>query len=168
MRKMFAIALAGAIGMTGVFAGTDPVSAQTREPVRSLDQVRGEAMQALATGDVQTVRDRRWRGGRHYNGRRHFRGDRHYNRRHYGGRHYYGGRRYHRDRYYGRRYYRDRDRGNYAAAAIAGVAAGALIAGAANSRSYSRGDSYCAQRFRSYNPRTGTYTAHGGRQVRCP
>lgn len=161
---MIAIALAGAIGVTGLFTGAAPASAQPREPVRSLDQVRGEAMQALATGDVQTVRDRRWRGGRHYHGRRHYRGNRYYN----GRRYYRGGRYHHRDRYYGRRYYRHRDRGNYAAAAIAGVAAGALIAGAANSRSYSRGDSYCAQRFRSYNPRTGTYTAYDGRKVRCP
>jgi hypothetical protein len=30
------------------------------------------------------------------------------------------------------------------------------------------GASYCAQRYRSYNPRTGTYLSYDGRRHRCP
>lgn len=30
------------------------------------------------------------------------------------------------------------------------------------------GAAYCAKRFKSYNPRTGTYIAKGGRRVACP
>lgn len=93
---------------------------------------------------------------RHRDGRRWWR---HRNRdRHWGHRHYDR-------RWYGHRRHRDRDGFG---AAIAGFAAGALIAGALSQpRYYSSRDSYCASRFRSYNPRTGTYTTYDGRQVRC-
>jgi len=90
---------------------------------------------------------------RHRDGRRWWRHrgrDRHWG--HYHGRRHWG-------------YHRHRDG---AGAAIAGFAMGALIAGALSQpRYYSSRDSYCASRFRSYNPRTGTYTTYDGRQVRC-
>lgn len=87
-------------------------------------------------------------------------------------------------RYYGRRhyaypprYYR-RDRGNAAAAGIAGLAAGALIGGAIASQQAQAAPTYvvpnqsavayCAQRFRSYDPRSGTYLGYDGRRHACP
>ncbi|WP_020185987.1 BA14K family protein [Methylopila sp. 73B] len=168
MRKTLAIAIAATIGLTGVVSA-EAAPPRAPKPRATLEQVRAQALTDMQTGDIQTVDRRRWRGGRGWGGGRHYGGRRHFSsRRYYGGRRHYGGRRYYGRRYYGRRYYRDRDYGGYAAAGIAGLAAGALIAGAANGRSYSRGDSYCAQRFRSYNPRTGTYTGYDGRQRACP
>jgi len=82
---------------------------------------------------------------------------------------YYGPRRY---GYYGPRYYR-RDYGSAAAAGAVGLAAGAIIGGAiAQSQAAPayRGNaySYCAQRFRSYDPASGTYMGYDGRRHPCP
>lgn len=75
---------------------------------------------------------------------------------------------YYRPGYQGRYYYN-----NYNAALAAGVfglAAGAIIGGAAanaqnnNTSSYI---AYCSQRYRSFNPATGTYTGYDGLQHRC-
>ncbi|WPP04435.1 BA14K family protein [Methylocella tundrae] len=95
-------------------------------------------------------------GGRHYGG---------------GGRYYGGGRRY----YGGGGYYNG---GNAAGAAIAGgilgLATGAIIAGsAANSAAASArvGDpnwlSYCARKYRSFDPSSGTYLAYDGNRYVC-
>ncbi|MGQ3675339.1 BA14K family protein [Xanthobacter sp. TB0139] len=53
-----------------------------------------------------------------------------------------------------------------------GTAAALAIGAAAASQSAPVADAdaiaYCARKFRSYNPRTGTYTGYDGRQHRCP
>jgi hypothetical protein len=69
-------------------------------------------------------------------------------------------------------------------AAIGGFAAGALIGGALASRSYAYDDGYyaegpayysggdatgyCMQRFRSYDPASGTYLGYDGMRHPCP
>jgi hypothetical protein len=84
-------------------------------------------------------------------------------------------RRYNRGGRYG--YYR-RGRGGSAAGLIGGLAAGALIGGAIASQQaqaappvvgYSdQGVSYCMQRFRSYDPESGTYLGNDGMRHPCP
>lgn len=101
-----------------------------------------------------------WHGGNR-DWRRH--GNRYYGNRYYGGR-YYGGRGY---------YYNDNNWGGAAAAGIIGLAAGAMIANSMNQPRYYNGGyggdyySYCSSRYRSFNPRTGTYTGYDGYQHRC-
>ena len=92
----------------------------------------------------------------------------------------YAGPRYYGNRYYGRPYgYYRRDRGSAVAAGVAGLAAGALIGGAIASQqaqaaapTYVVPDqsavSYCAQRFRSYDPASGTYLGYDGLRHPCP
>ncbi|MGO4570752.1 BA14K family protein [Microvirga sp. 2TAF3] len=76
----------------------------------------------------------------------------------YGYRYGYGyGRPYYRGAYY-RPYY-----GTYRP--YYGAAAAGLVTGSIAAQGTS---AYCAQRFRSYNPATGTYTGYDGRQRRCP
>ncbi len=83
--------------------------------------------------------------------------------------------------YYDRRprTYVRRDRGNAAAAGIAGLAAGALIGGAIASQqaqaaapTYVVPDqnavAYCAQRYRSYDPASGTFLGYDGVRRSCP
>ena len=76
--------------------------------------------------------------------------------------------------YYGRRYYR---RGYGSGALIGGLAAGALIGGAIASQAQPAptyaapaGDatSYCLQRFKSYDPASGTYLGFDGQRHPCP
>jgi tetrahydromethanopterin S-methyltransferase subunit F len=71
-------------------------------------------------------------------------------------------------RYRGRRYYRSHrsDGGAAAAGAIIGLALGAIIASQATQ--YNRSVEWCMQRYRSYNPRTGTWIDYKGRVRRCP
>ena len=54
--------------------------------------------------------------------------------------------------------------------AVGGLAAGAVIGGAiANSRAHAlENDAYCSQRFKSYDPRSGTYLAYDGQRYPCP
>lgn len=94
----------------------------------------------------------------------------------YGG--YYGGR-----RYYGGRSYRRGYGGGAAAAGIAGLAAGALVAGAiASQPAYGAPPgapvgnvyghdpnwvSYCASRYRSFDPASGTFLANDGNRYVC-
>jgi hypothetical protein len=93
--------------------------------------------------------------------------------RRHGGRHYYGGRHY--GRPYAGRYYR-RDRGAAAAGLIGGLAAGAIIGGAIASQQAQAvpvapaddAIAYCAQRFRSYDPASGTYLGYDGLRHPCP
>jgi hypothetical protein len=56
--------------------------------------------------------------------------------------------------------------GALVAAGILGLMAGALVANPI--RNTYPGGSYCQQRFRSYNPATGTYTGYDGFQHPCP
>jgi len=56
---------------------------------------------------------------------------------------------------------------------LGGLAAGAVIGGAFDRRSYGysgSSDAYerCAARFKSFEPSTGTYTTYGGETRRCP
>jgi hypothetical protein len=91
----------------------------------------------------------------------------------YGRRGYYGGR---------RGYYRGRGYGGAAAAGIAGLAAGALIGGAIASQQAAPppppyavapaggGDewlAYCSQRYRSFDPGSGTFLGNDGRRHAC-
>ncbi|HWW46885.1 MAG TPA: BA14K family protein [Xanthobacteraceae bacterium] len=64
--------------------------------------------------------------------------------------------------------------GNNAGAIIGGLAAGAIIGGAiaasqAQAAQQAQANhAYCAQRFRSYDPRSGTYLGHDGYRHACP
>lgn len=64
---------------------------------------------------------------------------------------------------YGGRYY-----GN-GAAVLGGLAAGAVIGGAiANSQARADGAAYCSQRYKSYDPASGTYLGYDGDRHPCP
>ncbi|MGJ5045099.1 MULTISPECIES: BA14K family protein [unclassified Bradyrhizobium] len=91
--------------------------------------------------ELQQVQYRHWRGG-------------------------YG----HRHGYYGHRSYGHRHGYGAGAAALGGLAAGAIIGGAiANSRAEAaNAQAYCAQRFRSYDPGSGTYLGNDGLRHSCP
>ncbi|WP_210483063.1 BA14K family protein [Microvirga antarctica] len=79
--------------------------------------------------------------------------------------------------YYGRPYYRDN--GAAVAAGVAGVAAGALIAGAiANQAAQPAAPpppgtvspsvaAYCARKYRSYDPASGTFLSNNGMRYVC-
>lgn len=82
-------------------------------------------------------------------------------------------------RHYHHRYYR-RDNGAAVAAGVAGLAAGALIAGAIASQAQAQPAAppppgtvdpqlaaYCARKYRSYDPATGTFLAHNGMRYVC-
>jgi BA14K-like protein len=123
------------------------------------------------------------RGGWHGGGGAHF-GGAHFGARHYGGGYrgrYYGGGyrgRYYgggyRGRYYGGGYYGD-DWG------WGGFAAGAILGGLLAAPYYYAGPGhyydepapadavrYCMQRFKSYDPRSGTYLGYDGYRHPCP
>jgi hypothetical protein len=80
----------------------------------------------------------------------------------------------HHRRHYGHRGYRGyrhhRHHHNDAGAAIAGgilgLAAGAIIAGSVAQNS--NAVQYCASRYRSYDPRSGTYLGYDGYRHACP
>lgn len=75
--------------------------------------------------------------------------------------------------WYGGGYYSDP--GAALAAGVIGLAAGAMIAGAMNQQGYAAQPryaandyvAYCSQRYRTFNPATGTYIAKGGYERRC-
>lgn len=121
--------------------------------------VPGIAQAQSADGSYQVAqnwdRPNGWRGGPHYNG----------NRGYYGRPNYYGPRRGYT---YRNGYYYNNNTGAAVAAGVIGLAAGAMIAGAANQNRYDNNVSYCSQRYRSYNPNTGTYTGYDGYQHPCP
>lgn len=84
---------------------------------------------------------------------------------------------YRRGYYYGRPYYR-RDNGAAVAAGVAGLAAGALIAGAIANQAQAAPPpppgtvdpsvaAYCARKYRSYDPVTGTFMARNGMRYVC-
>jgi hypothetical protein len=178
MRKLsFALAALAALSIPAIPAQAQPGVSQE------------QAAQAVRNGDVATEysqwrrveRGPGWQGrpggygprgnwgrGPGY-GRSGWRGGGYYGRPYYG-RPYYGPR----YGYYGRPYYRDN--GAAAAAGIVGLATGAIVGGAlAQQRAtaapvYPAGSAvaYCAQRFKSYNPATGTYLGYDGRRHACP
>lgn len=84
---------------------------------------------------------------------------------------YYPVRRYGYGPRYGYRggYYR-RGYGDTAAGVGIGLAAGAIIGGAiaASSAQAQQNAAYCAQRYRSYDPRSGTYLNNDGNRYPCP
>ena len=106
--------------------------------------VAGAERLAASAQPLETVQYRRWH-----------RGDRRYG--------YRGGYGYRRG-YYGYGY--------PGAAALGGLAAGAIIGGAiANSQAQTRTNdavAYCSQRFRSYDPASGTYLGYDGNRHPCP
>jgi BA14K-like protein. len=125
-------------------------------------------------------------GGGYYGPRRYggYYGRSYYPRRYYGrayygrpyyGRPYYGGYRY-RPYYYGG-YYRPYygygygyDPGAAVAAGIFGLAAGAIASSAIASpprRYRSSWVAYCSRKYKSFNPRTGTYLGYDGRRHVC-
>ncbi len=152
MRKMFlTVAATAALGTFGLAA---PASAQTAPAPVS------ELAAALQTGELNTSYaqyrryDYGYRGGPRYVERR-----------------YYAPRRY---GYEPRGYYR-RDRSNALAAGALGLATGAIIGGAiAQSQAQAapvyggNAASYCAQRYRSYDPASGTYLGYDGVRRACP
>jgi len=145
---MAAIATA-ALGTFGLAAPASAAEAQTA-PIKEL-------VAAMKKGEVQSdyVQYRRYyRGGPRYVGRG-----------------YYAPQGYYADR----RYYR-RDRGNALAAGALGLATGAIV-GSAIAQSQAAptyvapGGSaagYCAQRFKSYDPASGTYLGYDGLRHPCP
>jgi hypothetical protein len=74
------------------------------------------------------------------------------------------GRRHWRHRHH-HRHHHDNDAGAVAAGAIFGLALGAIAANAAASNN---AVAYCSQRFRSYDPRSGTYLGYDGYRHPCP
>jgi hypothetical protein len=147
---LLTVAATAALGALGLAA---PASAQTATaPVNEL-------VAALQKGElnadyVQYRRGYGYRGGPRYVERR-----------------YYAPRRY---GYEPRGYYR-RDRGNAVAAGALGLATGAIIGGAlAQSQAQAapvyggNTASYCAQRYKSYDPASGTYLGFDGLRHPCP
>ncbi len=113
----------------------------TPNPASAAPLARDSGLSSAVTSNVTDVqfRGRGWRGG--------YRG--------YG---YRGG------------YYR---RGPGAGAIIGGLAAGAIIGGAiASSQAQAAANSdavaYCSQRYRSYDPASGTYLNNDGNRYPCP
>jgi hypothetical protein len=157
MRKiLMAVAATAALGTFGLAA---PASAQTQTaPV-------GELISALQKGELQTnyVQYRRYDG--RYDGR--YARPRYVERRRYVAPRRYG--------YYPRGYYR-RDRGNALAAGALGLATGAIVGGALAQQQRApvyvapnqSAVAYCSQRFRSYDPASGTYLGYDGLRHPCP
>ena len=154
MRKFFmAVAATAALGAFGLSAPASAAEAQAA-PINEL-------VAAVQNGDVKAD---------FVQYRRYYRDSpRYVERRVYRERPRYVERRYYDDR----RYYR-RDRGNSLAAGALGLATGAIIGGAiAQSQAqaapvYGGNASYCAQRYRSYDPRSGTYLGYDGMRHPCP
>lgn len=157
MRKFVLAAAATAVLSTLGFAASAS-AAETR--TMPIDQLAA----AVRNGDVNVTYVQDYYRGRAI--RRAYRGGgpRYVERRYYGPR-----------RYYGDRYYYRRDRGNALAAGALGLATGAIIGGAiAQSQAQaapvygSNTAAYCAQRYRSYDPASGTYLGYDGLRHPCP
>lgn len=169
MKKPIVIAVAGVFGLASYAEMAPRAQAAEALPApRSIDQIRANALSEMHAGNLMDVRNHRagkrgWRGGRNYRGGRGWRGDRGYRGRGYGYRRHYGGRRYYYDR--GRR-----GHGGAVAAGVAGFALGAIAAGAANSgpRTATRSQQWCANRYKSYDWRSGTYMTYSGVRRACP
>ncbi|NIX75567.1 BA14K family protein [Microvirga terricola] len=155
MRPFIIAALAAAVLTPAAFSSAKASPTTFKQLIRQ---------DRLAT-DYAAYRRPVARGGYAYRG---YRGGVAYRRGAYGGRYATVGRPAYRGGYYhyGRTY-------PYGAAA-AGLAAGALVGGAVASQPVVTGSvvpagaNYCAQRYKSYNPATGTYTGYDGLQHPCP
>jgi len=152
MRKMIMMAAAvSALAYAGPMAGA--ASAQAR-PADA-----GALRAALGNDDLRTTYVQ-WRG--RYNGGPGWRGGPAYGR--------YGA--------YGRPYYYRRNYGGAAAAGALGLATGAIIGGAIAQQQQQAAPvyvqpgggayDYCAQRYRSYDPASGTYLGYDGLRHPCP
>lgn len=147
MRKMFmALAATAALGTAALTAPASAAEAQKA----SVKDLIAKVQQGEVNSDYVQYRRR------------------YVERRYYPDRRYYG-RRY---GYHPRGYYR-RDRGDALAAGALGLATGAIIGGAlaqsqAQAAPSSNVHSYCAQRFRSYDPASGTYLGYDGQRHSCP
>jgi hypothetical protein len=80
---------------------------------------------------------------------------------------------YYRRGYYRRGYYGHRHHHGYGGTAAGiglGLAAGAIIGGAiaSGNAQAQQNAAYCAQRYRSYDPRSGTYLNNDGNRYPCP
>lgn len=157
MRPFIIAALAAAV------LAPSALSPARAAPPAPFEQLIGQ--DRLATDYAAYRRPVAARGGYAYRGPR---GGVAYGRGAYGGRYAYVGRPGYRGGYYRHgRYY------PYGAAA-AGLAAGAIAGGALASGPVvtgtvaPTGSAYCAQRFKSYDPATGTYTGYDGLQHPCP
>ena len=75
---------------------------------------------------------------------------------------------HHHRRYYGHHHHHHG--GSTAAGIGLGLAAGAIIGGAiaAGQAQAQQNAAYCAQRYRSYDPRSGTYLSRDGNRYPCP
>ncbi|MFL4996329.1 MAG: BA14K family protein [Microvirga sp.] len=159
MRK-FVLAVAATAALSTLGFAAPASAAETR--TMPIDQLAA----AVRNGDVMTAYVQDYYRGRAV--RRAYRGGggpRYVERRGYGPRGYYGG------RYYGNRGYYRRDYGSAAAAGAIGLATGAIIGGAiAQSQAAPAygGNAYCAQRFKSYDPGSGTYLGYDGLRHPCP
>ena len=129
----------------------------------SLETARQIAAGATPADFTQFRRGGRAFGSRGVRGVRRFRGGRPGIRRGYGFRGRPG---------YGYGYgYRRRSNGAAIGAGIAGLAAGAIIGGAlsqAQGAPAGNAVAYCSQRFRSYDPGSGTYLGFDGARHACP
>lgn len=128
--------------IVGAAAMMGAVSLLSLQPAAAAPMMPSESVAAAAGATAQTVQYRHgYRGGY--------------------GRYGYG------HRGYGHRGWGP---GYGAGAALGGLAAGAIIGGAiANSRAQElSGDGYCAQRFKSYDPASGTYLGYDGNRHSCP
>lgn len=145
--------IAGAIFAAGLVGTSLPASAQVAHRI---------AAQIDANGVAAEYAQYRGRGFRGHGGvRRGFRG--------HGRGHGYRGRGYGRG-YYGGGY---RRRGIGSGALIGGLAAGALIGGAIASQAPApnyggNATAYCQQRFKSFDPASGTYLGYDGKRHPCP
>lgn len=121
-----------------ILAGATAVA--SFQPVAAAPLMISPGKTQSAISNVETVQYRRGHRGPGF--------------RHHGGYHRHG---------YGRGY-------GGGAAVIGGLAAGAIIGGAiANSQARAGdADAYCSQRFKSYDPASGTYLGYDGNRHACP
>jgi hypothetical protein len=145
-----------ALAATAALGGLSLLAPASAAPVQQTKPL-SELVAAVQKGEVKSdyVQYRRYyRGGPRYVERRYYRGGPRYG-------------------YYPRGYYYRRDRGDALAAGALGLATGAIIGGAlaqsqAQAAPSSNVHAYCAQRFRSYDPASGTYLGYDGRRHPCP
>jgi hypothetical protein len=155
MRKvLMAVLGTAALGSVGFVAAPSAAQAQSVQATNPIA--------ALQAGDLETTYVQ-WRRG--------YRGG--YGGPGWRGRPYAYGR-----PYYGRPGYYRRDRGNALAAGAVGLAAGAIIGGALAQQQAQAAPvyvapnqnsvAYCSQRYRSYDPASGTYLGYDGLRHPCP
>lgn len=174
-QSLMAIVASAALGSLGLMTG--PAVAQAAPvqaaPIHAPAEPGAEALAALRDGELATAYMQRrghvaYRGGG-YRGayRGGYRGRAVVARPYYGRRAYYGG--------YPYGYYRRPNYGAAAAAGAVGLATGAIVGGALAQQQApvyvapNQGSvAYCSQRYRSYDPASGTYLGYDGLRHPCP